>query len=68
MRSLLAPRFKILHLRTMILGESSRGVFRLVNSTKLASALRALGLWNVYESVLERAGFGLHIFVIAERQ
>lgn len=68
LRSLLQSQFKVIHLRTIILGYGTQGVFRVVNSTKLATILKLLGLFPLYESVLERLGFGLHIFVIAQRR
>jgi 2-polyprenyl-3-methyl-5-hydroxy-6-metoxy-1,4-benzoquinol methylase len=68
LRTLLAVRFKIIFLRTLSIGNGTRGVFRLVNSKKLAVILHRLHLFAPYERFLEAAGFGRHIMVVAERQ
>jgi 2-polyprenyl-3-methyl-5-hydroxy-6-metoxy-1,4-benzoquinol methylase len=68
LRSLLAGRFQVLYLRTIVLGHGTRGIFRLVNSVKLAAVLKAFGLLSLYRRAIEQAGFGLHFFVVAKRR
>ncbi len=68
LKELLAPHFKVKRLDTILAGYGHRGIFRLVNSGKAASALRRLGLSGWYERVLLRAGFGLLLFAVAERR
>lgn len=68
LKDLLAPHFKVKRLDTILPGYGHRGCFRLVNSAKVTSALRRLGLSRWYERVLLRAGFGLLLFVVAERR
>lgn len=67
LRGLLAAHFTIIHLRTMSIGNGTRGVFRLINSRKLLNALHVLHVFTAYERLLEHAGFGRHLFVIAQR-
>jgi 2-polyprenyl-3-methyl-5-hydroxy-6-metoxy-1,4-benzoquinol methylase len=67
LRAVLEPQFRIKHLRTIIAGHGTEGVFSVINSPKLNLLLRSLGLASLYGKALERTGFGLHIFAIAER-
>ncbi len=67
LRALLSPQFRIICLRTLIVGFGTNGVFRIANSPKLLRILGALRVSRFYESALEKTGFGLHIFVIAQR-
>ena len=67
LQHLLKTYFRILHLRTIVLGYGSRGVFHLINSVKVANTLKALGCGTLYNYILERFGFGRHICVLAQR-
>lgn len=68
LKFLLKPQFCIVRLTTIILGYGSLGIFRIVNSTKLAAILRAFRMLEWYERVLQRIGFGLHLIVVARRR
>ena len=66
LRDLLRPAFRIVSMRTFIQGYGSRGLFRIVRSPRLGGLVRALRISGLFEWVLDRAGFGLHIVVVAK--
>jgi 2-polyprenyl-3-methyl-5-hydroxy-6-metoxy-1,4-benzoquinol methylase len=68
LRALLEPQFRIIQIRTIILGGATQGIFRIVNSVKLAAILTRFGLRPLYEKTAERLGFGMHITLLAERR
>lgn len=65
LRGLLARRFDVRSLRTIIPGVGSRGVLLLLNSRKVRVALGALGLGALFDAARCRLGFGLHLAVLA---
>lgn len=67
LRLLLKPQFRVIELRTIISGHGTEGAFRLVNSPRLKAFVNWFGLSMSYSKAVERAGYGLHIFAIAER-
>lgn len=62
------PGFEILQLRTFIRDGGVRGFSRIVNSYKLAKLLGKLRLQWVFEEFCMRAGFGLHILLLARKK
>jgi 2-polyprenyl-3-methyl-5-hydroxy-6-metoxy-1,4-benzoquinol methylase len=68
LKFLLEPQFRIVRLTTIIVGYGSCGIFRIVNSAKLASILRSLRMLKWYERIQEYVGFGLHLIVVAQRR
>lgn len=68
LRVLLSPLFDILEMRTFISGYGSKGVFRLINSPKLNKSLRLLRFNNLFDNIILKLGFGLHILVVARRK
>lgn len=55
-------------LRTIILGDGSCGILRVVNSYKIGRILNALKLYSCHRVLLEQVGYGLHIVAIAQRR
>ena len=59
--------FDVLHLNSLILGVGSRGLYRFVNSTKLHRLWKVLGMGEFSKWAACRAGFGLHLIVLARK-
>ncbi len=68
LQSILARRFKVLRLRTIIHGFGTCGVFRILNNPRLLEVIKALHCAERYDSLLERTGFGLHILSVGQRR
>ncbi len=67
-RVLMKDRFQLLTIRTIVPGFGSTGIFRIVNSFKLRSLLKSLGLLKLWESIFLKLGFGLHLAVCAKKR
>lgn len=67
MRRLLAPKFRILSLRTII-PHGTRGILRLVNSYKLTALLSTFVGVEALNAAKERAGFGWQMVVLAQKK
>jgi len=67
LKELLFPYFKILEMRTFISGYGSKGILRLINSSKFNRWLEFLKVKQLFDSITLKLGCGLHIFVVAER-
>lgn len=67
MKKLLATRFMIVKLSTIIPGFGAKGAYRIANSRYLRGILRVLGLGDLFDNLCLSLGFGLHIFVVAQK-
>ena len=67
LRSLLATRFQVREIGSVILEEGVRGSYRLVNSTKARRLLQLLGFWRVCENWALRNMYGLHLVAHAQK-
>lgn len=67
LRRLLAPRFRVLALRTIILGHGSTGIFRILNSAKLDQLLCRIALGVLWRATRTRVGCGLHLLAFCQR-
>lgn len=65
---LLNERFSLVHMTTLVPGFGSRGIHRVVNSTRLISLLAASGLQSTYDVLRLWMGFGLHILAVAKKK
>jgi SAM-dependent methyltransferase len=68
LRTLLAPRFSIRRLRTLLPGHGDRGLLRFAHSARWTRVLERAGLRDAYHAGLLRMGFGLVVFVSAQRR
>ncbi len=68
LKYLLSPHFEILEMKTFISGYGSKGIFRVIFSSKINKLLRLVKLAILYDNLMTRLGFGLHIFVLAKRR
>ena len=67
LRRLLRPRFQHVRVRSVILGGGSKGVYRLVNSTRLHRLLDGVRLGATFRNLALGAGLGLHLVAIAQK-
>ena len=65
--ALLRRRFTILRMTTITFGMGSRGSYRLMNSAKLESNLRRIGLSKFHNRLRAKLGYGLHIVAVAHK-
>jgi 2-polyprenyl-3-methyl-5-hydroxy-6-metoxy-1,4-benzoquinol methylase len=68
LRALLAKRFEIISLSSIILGYGVKGAYRYANSRKLRTAFGAFGLTGAFDRWREDRGFGLHSVAFARKQ
>jgi SAM-dependent methyltransferase len=68
LRRLVARRFRVRRLWTILPVFGDRGLCRVVGSAKLNAALRAVGLRRAYERIVLRLGLGLVVALVAERK
>jgi 2-polyprenyl-3-methyl-5-hydroxy-6-metoxy-1,4-benzoquinol methylase len=68
LRSLVCRQFEMIKLTTIVPGFGDRGIYRLLNSHKVANLLDFLKLTRRYRQVLLGTGFGLHTVVLARKQ
>lgn len=66
-KRLLAKKYKIVSLRTIIAGYGRKNIYKIVNSRHLKKILLVLGFYRFYSSLVLRLGFGLHIIVVAKK-
>ncbi len=67
-KRLLRPHFHVLRLRTILPRVGSRGIYRLINSSKLNTALGFLIPQKSLDVIKERAGFGYTIILLAQKR
>jgi SAM-dependent methyltransferase len=75
LRKLLAHRFELISLRTLLVGPGKlgqenafAGFHRVINSSRVRAALSRLGLLRDYDRTLELFGLGLHLIATAKKQ
>ncbi len=68
LRSLLAPRFRLLSLGTIVPGYGSRGALAVANSPRLRRLLGAFRVGPAYDALRCRLGMGLHLVALAQRR
>ena len=68
LRALLAPRFTLTRLRSIIPGHGQCGLLRVAHSPRLIRVLRRVDLLDAYCSGLLRLGCGLLLFILAQRR
>jgi cyclopropane fatty-acyl-phospholipid synthase-like methyltransferase len=68
LKSFLKKYFEIREMTTIIPGCGVKGLYRIASSYKLRRWLEMVGLGRIFESASLRAGFGLHVFVIARKR
>jgi SAM-dependent methyltransferase len=59
--------FEVLKKSSLILGQGQKGSYRLVNSCKVASIAKTLGLLGHLQSLFLSLDYGLHLAVLARR-
>lgn len=64
---LLKKGFKIVDMKTMISGYGTKGIFKIINSVKLNELLKLLKIKSPFDWIILKAGYGLHIFVLAKK-
>jgi hypothetical protein len=67
LRELVMPEFRVIKLTTIIPGYDAAGLLRYLNSHKLREFVKMLGLSSAYERIYLSLGFGLHIFLVAQK-
>jgi SAM-dependent methyltransferase len=67
LRALAARDYKIEGLGTLIPGVGSRGILMVLNSRKLRNLFGLVGLARAWDALRCRAGFGLHLWLMARR-
>ena len=68
LRQVLATRFTVRRVRSILPGHGERGVLRVAHSFRLAKLLKRAGLLDAYYSAILRMGFGLLYCIQAERR
>ncbi len=66
-KQLMLKKFKLSRITTIIPGYDPSGILRYLNSYSLRKFLAKLGLLRNYEKIFLGLGFGLHIFLIAQK-
>jgi hypothetical protein len=64
---LLARRFQVIEIKSIIDGFGTTGVFRIASSKRLRIVLDRMKLLRLYSSLLLSLDFGLHLVVLAKR-
>lgn len=64
---MVSEKLSVIEIGTFILGYGNKGIYRLINSQKIYKLFKILGLHNIYNILLEKLGFGLHIYVVARK-
>jgi SAM-dependent methyltransferase len=59
--------FEVLRESSLILGHGEKGSYRLVNSVKLASVAKKLGIQRYVQNLFLSLGYGLHLTVLAKK-
>ncbi len=67
-KQLLAPRFELLQMKSIIDGFGTTGVFKFANSYQLRRLIDRIGLSRLYSTVLLKLNFGLHLVALAQRK
>lgn len=67
LRALLRRRFTSVRMTTTIFGMGSKGSYRLMNSAKVESVLRRIGLSKFHNWLRAKLGYGLHIVAVARK-
>jgi len=67
LRALLAKRFEITSLTTIMLNVGGKGLYRVFNSCRLRSFLARLGFSEMFDTLRGWFGYGLHIVVLAKK-
>lgn len=65
---LVSRELAVLECRTILPARRGTGVLRAINSGVAAAALRRAGLGTLHQHVLKRLGFGLHLYVVAQKR
>ena len=65
--ALLGRRFTSVRMTTITFGMGSKGSYRLINSAKLESILRRIGLSKFHNWLRGKLGYGLHIVAVAHK-
>jgi 2-polyprenyl-3-methyl-5-hydroxy-6-metoxy-1,4-benzoquinol methylase len=68
LRALLRRKFTIAQMTTITFGMGSSGSYRLMNSAKVESALRQIGLSKVHNWLRAKLDYGLHIVAVAQKR
>ena len=67
LRLLVAAGFRVRRSTSMTLGIGNMGMHRIVNSVKLMRCLEAIGMDDVWRSLVLRFNYGLHLAILAEK-
>jgi 2-polyprenyl-3-methyl-5-hydroxy-6-metoxy-1,4-benzoquinol methylase len=67
LRLLLEQHFEVVKLTSIIPGYGAKGLYRLINSSKIERLLATIGLRNTCARVTLRLGYGLHILAVARK-
>lgn len=67
LKALLARRFKIIKVTTIIPGWGVKGSYRFINSRCLKTTSRIMGLEGIFDKIRLGLGYGLHTFAVARK-
>lgn len=67
LRELLGRKFTNIRITTITFGMGSKRSYRLINSAKLESTLRRIGLSKFHNWLRAKLGYGLHIVAVAHK-
>ena len=65
---LLYPYFEILDIYTFLPEFGNLGIYKILNSYRLTKLMKYLGVSNLYNKIMNRAGLGLHLFVVGRKK
>lgn len=68
LKRLVAQRFRISHIQTVIPGLGHRGLRRLFNSTRIENLMENMRVTPFYDRLRLSIGLGLHVVVLAQKQ
>jgi 2-polyprenyl-3-methyl-5-hydroxy-6-metoxy-1,4-benzoquinol methylase len=68
LQKLLEAEFNVESIRSFIPGYGDQGVYRLVNSAKLNTLIKKIGLQSLWEAALGRLDFGLHLIAVGRKR
>jgi 2-polyprenyl-3-methyl-5-hydroxy-6-metoxy-1,4-benzoquinol methylase len=68
LQRLLETRFTDVHVRTVILGGGTAGLYRVINSQKAHRILARVGLDGTFTTLALRADFGLHLVAVGHKK
>jgi 2-polyprenyl-3-methyl-5-hydroxy-6-metoxy-1,4-benzoquinol methylase len=65
---LLTKGFRIIEMKTIIPDYGTKGIFKIINSVKINELFKLLKIKLIFDHITLKAGYGLHIFVLAKKK